>query len=129
MLDPGFLYPESFHPVEKNLNKDCSGFAKHFTRTRRPPKYYFIDFGISRQYSPTITHPKEVPIWGGDKEVPEFQNSNEPCDPFPTDVFYIGNAIRKDFILVGDSFQTRSAPWAYQSLEKAWFWVHEGFGC
>lgn len=103
MLDPARLYPESFHPAERNLNKDCSGFAKHFTRTQRPPKYYFIDFGISRQYNPAITHPKEMPIWGGDKEVPEFQNSSEPCDPYPTDVFYIGNAIRKDFILVSDS--------------------------
>ena len=102
MLDPTSLYPESFHPVERNLNISCSGFAKHFTRTQRPPKYYFIDFGISRQYNPANTQPREIPIWGGDKEVPEFQNSNEPCDPFPTDVFYIGNAIRKDFILVSD---------------------------
>ncbi|KAG6375804.1 kinase-like domain-containing protein [Boletus reticuloceps] len=99
MLDPTRLYPKLFHPVERNMNEDCKGIAKHFTRTQRPPKYYFIDFGISRQYDPAITDPMEIPIWGGDKEVPEFQNSHGPCDPFPTDVFYIGNAIRKDFIL------------------------------
>ena len=100
MLDPTHLYPESFHPMAINLNKDCSGDAKHFTRTQRPPKYYFIDFGISRRYDPSDMNPKEIPIWGGDKEVPEFQNSNEPRDPFATDVFYIGNAIKLDFILV-----------------------------
>lgn len=100
MLDPINLYPQSFHPVEIMLNKDCSGYAKHLTRTQRPPKYYFIDFGLSRRYDPSDTNPREVPIWGGDKDVPEFQNSNEACNPFPTDVFYIGNAIRKDFILV-----------------------------
>ena len=100
MLDPTHLYPESFHPVATNLNRNCTGYTKHFTRTQRPPKYYFIDFGISRRYDPSDTNPKEIPIWGGDKEVPEFQNSNEPCDPFATDVFYIGNAVKKDFILV-----------------------------
>ena len=102
MLDPTYLYPESFHPVEEDLSSDCASVSKHFTRTQRPSKYYFVDFGISRQYDPANAHPREIPIWGGDKEVPEFQNSNEPCDPFPTDVFYIGNAIKKDFILVGD---------------------------
>lgn len=100
MLDPADLYPESFHPMATSLNKNYSGKAKHFTRTQRPPKYYFIDFGISRRYDSSVINPKEIPIWGGDKSVPEFQNSNEPQDPFATDVFYIGNAIRKDFILV-----------------------------
>lgn len=100
MLDPRELYPSSFHPMETSLKRDYSGSAKHYTRTQRPPKYYFIDFGLSRRYDPTDTNPREVPIWGGDKEVPEFQNSNEPCNPFQTDVFYIGNAIRKDFLQV-----------------------------
>lgn len=100
MLDPIKLYPQSFHAMETTLNRNLSSHARHFTRTQRPPKYYFIDFGLSRRYDPSDTNPREVPIWGGDKDVPEFQNSNEPCDPFATDVFYIGNAIRKDFILV-----------------------------
>ena len=82
------------------MTKECSGRAKHFTRTHKPPKYYFIDFGISRRYEPSNTDPREVPIWGGDKEVPEFQNSNEPRNPFPTDIFYISNAIKMDFLWV-----------------------------
>ncbi|KIK80845.1 hypothetical protein PAXRUDRAFT_157549 [Paxillus rubicundulus Ve08.2h10] len=98
MLDPSELYPDSFHPMETHFDKNYLGYARHFTRTQRPHKYYLIDFGISRRYDPSDTAPREVPIWGGDREVPEFQNSNEPCNPFPTDVFYIGNVIRQDFI-------------------------------
>lgn len=118
MLDPIDLYPESFHPVQTMLNKDCSGYAKHFTRTRRPPKYYFIDFGLSRRYDPLDTNPREVPIWGGDKEVPEFQNSNEPCNPFATDVFYIGNAIRKDFILVSLQQYSTLLDWLTDVIQR-----------
>ncbi|KIJ60038.1 hypothetical protein HYDPIDRAFT_117724 [Hydnomerulius pinastri MD-312] len=105
MLDPSKLYPSSFHPMETGLKRDYSGPPKHFTRTQRPPKYYFIDFGHSRRYDPEETNPLEVPIRGGDKEVPEFQNSEEPCNPFPTDVFYIGNAIRQDFIQTKRGFE------------------------
>ncbi|KAN0074708.1 Protein kinase-like domain containing protein [Tylopilus felleus] len=104
MLDPSSMYPESFHPMETHLKRDYSGPAVHFTRTQKPPKYYIIDFGISRKYDPSEIDPKEVPIWGGDKEVPEFQNSNQPCNPFPTDVFYIGNVIVKDFIQAKKGF-------------------------
>lgn len=130
MLNPVNLYPHSFHPVETMLNRDCSGLAKHFTRTQRPPKYYFIDFGLSRRYDPSETNPREVPIWGGDKEVPEFQDSNEPCNPFPTDVFYIGNAIRKDFLLVSlfrkRMLASRLIYWGCP--EKKWFCVYEATG-
>ncbi|KIJ60042.1 hypothetical protein HYDPIDRAFT_139776 [Hydnomerulius pinastri MD-312] len=106
MLDPSKLYPDSFHPMETSLKRDYSGFAKHFTRTQRPPKYYFIDFGLSRRYGPSETNPLEEPIWGGDKEVPEFQNNSKtPCNPFPTDVFYIGNAIKKDFVQAKRGFE------------------------
>jgi hypothetical protein len=44
--------------------------------------------------------PLEVPIWSGDKTVPEFQKSNNACDSFPTDVYYPGNTIRNEFLLV-----------------------------
>ncbi|KAG9313015.1 hypothetical protein JVU11DRAFT_6454 [Chiua virens] len=80
------------------MKRDFSGRARFRTRTSGPPKYFLIDFGLSRRYDPSVVEPREIPIWGADKEVPEFQNSNEPCNPFPTDVFYVGNMIRKDFI-------------------------------
>ncbi|KAL4065250.1 hypothetical protein J3A83DRAFT_4360518 [Scleroderma citrinum] len=98
MMDANTLFVDPFHPIHHLMKRDFSGFARFKTRTERPVKYYLIDFGLSRRYDDSIAYPLEVPIWGGDKEVPEFQNSNEPRDPFATDVFYIGNTIRKDFV-------------------------------
>lgn len=74
--------------------------AKFFSRTARPVKYYFIDFGISRRYDADNTSPREDPIWGGDKSVPEFQDSDDPQDPFPTDIYYLGNMIRTHLLQV-----------------------------
>jgi hypothetical protein len=70
--------------------------AKLYTRTQRLPKYYLIDFGISRKYSTQVLPPLEPPILGGDKTVPEFEildsdeNSPKPSNPFPIDVYYLG---------------------------------------
>ena len=100
MMDPTPLFPEPYHPCDIDMKRDMSGPVKHYTRTQHPVKYYITDFGISRQYSPDNTAPLEDPIWGGDKTVPEFIKSDDPCDPFRTDVYYIGNLIREDFIRV-----------------------------
>lgn len=97
MMDATQLYPEPYHPVKTYMKRDFSGKAKHFTRTRRPTRYYWVDFGLSRHY-PQDGTPMEAPIWGGDKTVPEFQNSNEPRNPFPTDIYYLGSLIRETFI-------------------------------
>ncbi|KAL1945818.1 hypothetical protein VTO73DRAFT_1820 [Trametes versicolor] len=64
-------------------------------------KYYFIDFGLSRRYDPMDGPPREHPIRGGDKSVPEFQPGvwkGELLDPFPTDIYYLGNLIRMDIM-------------------------------
>jgi len=100
MMDASSLCIDAFHPIQPIMKRDFSGYARFSKRTQRPPKYYFIDFGLSRRYDPSIIKPLEVPIWGGDKGVPEFQGSNEPRDPFSTDVFYIGNAIKTAFLEV-----------------------------
>lgn len=100
MVDGSKMFPDSYHPMEPDLKRDYSGRARYYTRTQRPPKYYIIDFGISRRYALGDETPLEPPIWGGDKSVPEFHKSTNPCDPFPTDMYYIGNLIRKDFLEV-----------------------------
>ncbi|KAH7907078.1 hypothetical protein BJ138DRAFT_1015103 [Hygrophoropsis aurantiaca] len=100
LMDATSLYKEPFHPFRLEWRRDLSGYAKHYTRTRCRPKYYFIDFGISRRYDLSDTSPLELPILGGDKTVPEFQDSIEPRNPFPTDIYYIGNFLREDFIQV-----------------------------
>jgi hypothetical protein len=99
MMDANPLYSIPYHPVKTDMRRDFKGKAKHSTRTQQPVKYYLTDFGISRHYEPDAI-PLEDPIWGGDKTVPEFQKSDEPCNPFPTDVYYLGNLIREDFLKV-----------------------------
>ncbi|KAH9858858.1 hypothetical protein C2E23DRAFT_872898 [Lenzites betulinus] len=58
---------------------DLSGWAKFYHRTNHPVKYYFMDFGLFCKYNP-----------GKDR--------GEPCDPFPTDIYYLGNAIRTELL-------------------------------
>jgi len=95
MMD-GSLYPDGWHfCVIHNERQHPMKRAQHYTRTQRPPKYYLTDFGISRRYDPKDGPPREHPIHGGDRTVPEFQKSIEPCDPFPTDIYYAGNLIRE----------------------------------
>jgi hypothetical protein len=98
MIDASPLFPDGYHPQSVERTRDYKGTARHYTRTQRPPKYYFIDFGISRKYNPADRPPLEDPIWGGDRSVPEFRRSLDPCDPFPTDVYYVGNLVREDFL-------------------------------
>ncbi|KAJ7680967.1 hypothetical protein DFH06DRAFT_1265694 [Mycena polygramma] len=73
--------------------------VSHCTRTRLLVKYYFIDFGLSRKYDPTEPSPLEPVIQGGDRSVPEFAiPGNFYCDPYPTDIYYLGNLIRQRFL-------------------------------
>ncbi|KAI0294570.1 hypothetical protein BC826DRAFT_1011363 [Russula brevipes] len=74
MLDPSNMYPESFHPVE------IIG-RRHF-RIPTTYEYLLIDFAMR----------------GGDKSAPEHQDGKTFCDPFPTDVYYLGNLVRKHYI-------------------------------
>jgi hypothetical protein len=44
--------------------------------------------------------PLDEPLQGGDKSAPEHQDGKTPCNPFPTDVYYLGNLVRQDYIQV-----------------------------
>ncbi|KAI9067304.1 hypothetical protein FKP32DRAFT_1755210 [Trametes sanguinea] len=98
MMDPAPIVSEPCHPHISRRSYDTRRKVKFSTRTRHPVRYYLIDFGISRKYPADCVSPREDPIWGGIKTVPEFHKSNEPCDPFPTDIYYIGFLLRQDFI-------------------------------
>ena len=100
MLDPSGMYPESFHPIAINRSNDFRKKAKAYSRTRRPPQYLLIDFGLSRQYDPANGPPLDEPLRGGDKSAPEHQDRVTPCNPFPTDVYYMGNLVRLQFVQV-----------------------------
>jgi hypothetical protein len=99
ILMDGSMFIDAWHPSDHYMSEDYKRVARHRTRTQSPPRYYYIDFGISRKYEASNTNPLELPIFGGDKEVPEFKEDNyKPRNPFPTDVWYLGHAIQEIFL-------------------------------
>lgn len=96
------MFPKPFHPIKTSRRRDWKGRAAYYTRTECPPRYFFIDFGLSIRYDPGDTVHLEQPIRGGDKTAPEHTGDNYyvPCDPFPTDIYYLGNLIREHFVQV-----------------------------
>jgi serine/threonine protein kinase len=104
MMDASEMYPEGYHPRDINKSRDYARDAKHHTRTQKPPKYYFVGFGKAKVYSerPAL----DMPMWGFDKTVPEFSTStSRQCDPFATDIYYLGNMLKEDFILTKKGFK------------------------
>jgi hypothetical protein len=97
MLDPSGMYPEGFHAIQINRRRNFQGRAKRFTRTRQPTRYYLIDFGLSRQYSSRDA--RDEPLRGGDKTAPEHRRGGL-CNPFHTDIYYLGNLVREHFVKV-----------------------------
>lgn len=107
MMDGSALYPNGFHPVKQDHNRDFEGPAvQKYTRTQRPPRYYWIDFGLSVCSNGSEDPPLARPIWAGDKSAPELQHlftsprPYEPINPFPTDIYYLGNMVRMFFLEV-----------------------------
>ncbi|KAJ7147583.1 hypothetical protein C8R43DRAFT_1097128 [Mycena crocata] len=100
MMDATKLYPNGFHPSSIDDNRNYKGKASYTMRTECNPKYYLIDFGISRMYDPARGPPLDYAVLGGDKTLPECQedNRNKLHDPFPTDIYYLGNMVRREFI-------------------------------
>jgi hypothetical protein len=125
VLMDGSMYPDGWHPCDDDQMRDNFLVpAKRFSRTERPPKYFFIDFGIARRYDPKDKTPLELPIRGGDKSVPEFQqNMRTPCNPFPTDIYYAGNLIREEVMQVSEyaspmrSIAQQHTPQEYKGFE------------
>jgi hypothetical protein len=109
MMEARSMYPDGWHPIEtdKGLGSKFPSRARHFTRTQRPPRYILIDFGISGFYD--RRHPtQDVVIRGGDRSCPEQQGNSTHADPFPSDVYFIGNTIKEYFVEVCVSHIPRS---------------------
>lgn len=102
MLDPSRMYPKGFHPSQMNRSRDFKGRAKRYTRTDRPPRYYLIDFGLSRRYP--SRNVVDEPLRGGDRTAPEHMRGGR-CNPFPTDIYYLGNLVREQFLTKCNGFE------------------------
>jgi len=102
MYDPSEMYPRGFHPVQMDRSQDFKGKARGYTRTQRPPRYYLIDFGLSRYYP--SRNVLDEPLRGGDRSAPEHQDGRW-CNPFYTDIYYLGNLVRQEFIRKYEGFE------------------------
>jgi len=97
MMDAPGMFPEGFHPMVPRKNRQYTGDAKHYTRTQCPPRYYWIDFGLSVKFNESERSPQVLPLQATDKTAPEFQHPSfrtVPHNPFPTDIYYLGNLVR-----------------------------------
>jgi serine/threonine protein kinase len=101
MMDASDMYPEGWHFTSlDDMNKAFTRKAVHLSRSEVPTpiRYYFIDFGIAVRFESSQTSRLALPVLGADKTAPELQGENEdPIDPFPTDVYYMGNTINRMF--------------------------------
>ncbi|KAG6809343.1 hypothetical protein H0H92_000634 [Tricholoma furcatifolium] len=97
MADSVHLFKAPPHPFDIGQTLNFSGRpVPIFSRTQKPVKYYLIDFDLAKEYPPGTPRLERVP-WGGDRSVPEHK-LGVPCDPFPVDVYCLGNCIRKHFL-------------------------------
>ncbi|KAJ7734569.1 kinase-like domain-containing protein [Mycena maculata] len=96
LQDPTKLFPRGFHPVNYCLNPTNDGLAYSITRTECWPRYYIIDFGLSRRYDPSKGPPLERVTSGGDGNPPEYAGTE--CNPFPADIYCLGNILKRHFI-------------------------------
>ncbi|KAI0041364.1 hypothetical protein FA95DRAFT_1501607 [Auriscalpium vulgare] len=98
MYDPTPMYPIPAHPLELSRRRDWKGRVLHYSRTQRPPTYFLIDFDLALIFNPANGPPLAEKLPGGDKSAPEHRDLSGPCDPFPTDVYYLGNLMRRSFV-------------------------------
>ncbi|KAK1233969.1 hypothetical protein PQX77_002840 [Marasmius sp. AFHP31] len=96
MADIRPLFDVPVHPTSLERSYDWKTFPSPKSRTRRPVKYYFIDFDMCEQYDSSVDPPQKEPPYGGDLSVPEFAHKpSQPCNPFAVDVYRLGNVVRE----------------------------------
>ncbi|KAK7053598.1 kinase domain-containing protein [Favolaschia claudopus] len=115
MQDPTDLYPDGFHPVRQWMDPSYKAFSRYLMRTDCWPRYYIIDFGLSRRYDPADGPPSEDIILGGDKSPPEHAEEAIACNPFPTDIYFLGNLLKEHFVYP-QCPDTGAAGWLYRPL-------------
>lgn len=95
-MDADALFPEGYHPVHTRWLPDHSRPAPRLSRSAAPVRYYFVDYGISSLFDPTVEQGRTVVgTYGLDQDVPELSDS-KPYDPFKVDIFLIGNLAKTE---------------------------------
>jgi len=97
MMDAPRMYPNSFHPTRKTQNIDGISRAKYISRTKaKSVKYLFIDFGLSRLIR--SERDRRMRIKMGARQLPPEIERGEEYDPFPVDMYYLGNVYREHLL-------------------------------
>ncbi|QRV87117.1 kinase domain protein [Ceratobasidium sp. AG-Ba] len=97
MMDKRPLYNESFHPFHQQLSLDGNRpLWPKYSRSRRPVRYYYIDFGYAKWFKDPSAPRALVGIHAKER-VPE-QLAGTPYDPFKADIFQLGAILRRDLI-------------------------------
>ncbi|KAF8122885.1 kinase-like domain-containing protein [Boletus edulis] len=99
LMDGTNLYKDGWHPMSTWLARDGrDNLCLSRKRFEVEIKYYFIDFGLSTQFSPGQ---RERLVTGelGRIQAPE-QSSGLPYDPFKLDVYYLGHVYQTKIVEV-----------------------------
>ncbi|TDL26470.1 hypothetical protein BD410DRAFT_715779 [Rickenella mellea] len=98
MMDGNLLFPNGFHPLQQMSDPINLRLLQPLRRSDvSSVKYYFIDFGLSTYFEDNDTPRLVLGDVAQDHDVPEL-SCTVPYDPFPVDVFTLGNMYKKDFI-------------------------------
>lgn len=119
LMDPVPLHSEITHPNHPKRSYDFKRKVKLHTRTECPTKYYIIDFGLSRTFSPGEELVAPVSK-GGDRSVPEYKDPTRAVsNPFAIDVYCLGSMIRRGLLNVCIGFGTPWLPQADRPLQES----------
>ncbi|KAJ7637160.1 hypothetical protein FB45DRAFT_1056375 [Roridomyces roridus] len=113
LQDPTNLFPDGLHPIAAL----CGRRTRKLTRTQCWPRYYLSDLSLSRQYDPT----------SGKLPFEEFQGpldmaTSPPeydyvgCNPFPTDIYLLGDVLKRHFLFAQSTSPSRSSSGIYPPL-------------
>lgn len=111
MMDGTDVAPAGFHFVTDNRPERGNPDQPPPYKARRSVpsiRYYIVDVGISRWFLHTskIDDRRIYGQWGQDNTVPEWQQQDEPHDPFKVDVYQLGSVFRRIITVWGLSFAT-----------------------
>ena len=95
-MDGSNLYKDGWHPMDTWRARDGGDLSMSSQRSEVEIKYYFIDFGLSTEFSP---EQRERLVTGklGRIKAPE-QASGLPYDPFKLDIYYLGRVYQTKIV-------------------------------
>ncbi|KAF8555578.1 hypothetical protein OG21DRAFT_1483816 [Imleria badia] len=96
LMDGSNLYKDGWHPMDTWRARDGGDLPPSRKRSEVEITYYFIDFGLSTEFSP-VQRERLVTGGLGRIQAPE-QISGLPYDPFKLDVYYLGHVYQTKIV-------------------------------